>query len=206
MKSGIIAAESSFETLLSDSYGEDLKEYEENIKSSSIWKELKQVRNIRPSFHKGLYAGVLYSGLDTMFLKGRVPWTFKHKTPDHATLRPALECKKIEYPKPDGKISFDLLENVSRTGTNHGEDQMVHLTLKDTKVPVDRNLKVYDGPENRFCPAGVYEYVSDGEDKMRLQINSQNCIHCKTCDIKDPSQNINWVCPEGGDGPKYVGT
>lgn len=205
MKSGMIAAEEAFTEISKASEQEiSLKSYEDKLKESWVWKELHEVRNIRPSFHYGLLGGVLYSGIDSLFLKGRVPWTFKHQTPDYAALKPAKECKKIEYPKPDGVISFELLENLIRSGTNHEEDQPIHLTLKDKEIPVNRNLKLFDGPENRFCPANVYEYVEDG-DKMRLQINAQNCLHCKTCDIKDPSQNINWVVPEGGGGPQYNG-
>jgi len=147
-----------------------------------------------PSFHNplGLFGGLIWSGIDTFLLKGRVPFTLKHGKPDYATLKTKEECKKIDYPKADGVLSFELLENLARSGTNHADDQPIHLTLKDPKIPVERNLKIFDGPENRFCPAGVYEYVEDGAgtDKKRLQINSQNCIHCKTCDIKDPSQNV----------------
>lgn len=210
MKSGMLAAEAAFDTIQNGS-GTDpvfLDNYEESVKSSWIWSELNQVRNIRPAFEKwGLYGGSLYSGVDMLFLKGKTPWTFKHHTPDHLTTKPKEECKKIEYPKPDGKISFELLENLARSGTNHESDQPVHLTLKDKNVPVERNFKIFDGPENRFCPAGVYEYVDDEEKGgKRLQINAQNCLHCKTCDIKDPSQNINWVVPEGGGGPKYSNT
>jgi electron-transferring-flavoprotein dehydrogenase len=153
-----------------------------------------------------MWGGIAYTGLFLWMLRGKEPWTFKNHTPDHALLRPAKDFKPIDYPKPDGKISFDLLTSVALTGTNHEHDQPAHLTLMDDNVPVERNLGIYDGPEQRFCPAGVYEYVSSGDDEgdMRLQINAQNCIHCKTCDIKDPSQNINWVPPEGG-GPAYSG-
>lgn len=135
-----------------------------------------------------------------------MPWTLHHGGPDNAKLKPAKECKVIDYPRPDGVVSFDLLTSVALTGTNHDHDQPAHLTLMDDSVPVNHNLAIYDGPEQRFCPAGVYEYVEleDGSGK-RLQINAQNCIHCKTCDIKDPSQNINWVCPQGGEGPAYNG-
>lgn len=142
-----------------------------------------------------------------MITRGYEPFTLKHGHPDYSTLKPASQCTPINYPKPDGKITFDLLENLARSGTNHNHDQPVHLTLKDVNVPVEKNYKIYDGPENRFCPAGVYEYVDkeDGSGK-RLQINAQNCLHCKTCDIKDPSQNINWVVPEGKGGPNYVNT
>lgn len=163
------------------------------------------MRNVRPSFDTflGYWGGMLYTGLFPWLLRGKEPWTLKHHGADSQTLKPAKGSQIIDYPKPDGKISFDLLTSVALTGTNHEHDQPSHLTLKDDDVPVRENLGVYGGPEQYFCPAGVYEYVEDGE-KMRLQINAQNCIHCKTCDIKDPGQNINWVPPEGG-GPAYSG-
>lgn len=184
-----------------------LDTYEDAIKSSRIWKELKQVRNFRPSFHSklGIYGGVVYTGVFQWMLRGREPWTLKFKHPDHTHLKPAEDCKPIEYPKPDGVVSFDLLTSVALTGTNHEHDQPAHLTLYDDSKPLATNLAIYDGPEARFCPAGVYEYVPNEDGTgMRLQINAQNCIHCKTCDIKDPCQNINWVTPEGG-GPAYSG-
>ena len=146
-----------------------------------------------------------YTGSFLWLLRGKEPWTLKYHKPDHACLKPAKESRPIQYPKPDGQITFDLLSSVSLTGTNHDHDQPAHLTLMNDTVPVEHNLAIYDGPEQRFCPAGVYEYVSTNEAENRqLQINAQNCIHCKTCDIKDPSQNINWVTPEGG-GPVYSG-
>ncbi|ORX94314.1 hypothetical protein K493DRAFT_329963 [Basidiobolus meristosporus CBS 931.73] len=210
MKSGMLAAEAAFEALSKDDEVTDpltLTNYEDNIKKSWVWDELYQVRNVRPSFHNplGVFGGAIYTGLDTLFLKGKVPWTFKHPGPDYAMLKPAKDCKPIDYPKPDGVISFELLENLARSGTNHAENQPVHLKLRNKEVPVERNLKVFDGPENRFCPANVYEYVDDDANpgQKRLQINSQNCLHCKTCDIKDPSQNIDWTVPEGGGGPQY---
>ncbi|MBS41543.1 MAG: electron transfer flavoprotein-ubiquinone oxidoreductase, partial [Rhodospirillales bacterium] len=162
-----------------------------------------RVRNIRPAFRYGLWAGLIYSALDTYLFRGKAPWTFRQHA-DHKALLPAARSKKIEYPKPDGLVSFDRLSSVFISNTNHEEDQPVHLTLKDKTVPISVNLKVYDSPEQRYCPAGVYEIVDDGDgDGPRLQINAQNCVHCKTCDIKDPSQNINWVVPEGGGGPNY---
>ncbi|KAF9436081.1 hypothetical protein BGZ76_004865 [Entomortierella beljakovae] len=212
MKSGMLAAESAYEAITADDYtGEKpivLADYEQKYKDSWIWKELNEIRNCRPSFHSPLknLGGVAYSGLDTLFLKGKTPWTFHNTKPDYECLRTAKGSKKIEYPKPDGVISFDLLTSVSRTGTNHAENQPVHLRLMDKDIPVERNLKLFDGPEGRFCPAGVYEFVEDENGPagtQRLQINSQNCIHCKTCDIKDPSQNIDWTVPEGGGGPQY---
>ncbi|KAK7601527.1 hypothetical protein V9T40_008968 [Parthenolecanium corni] len=211
MKSGILAAEATFAALTSEEASETKgivpKSYEEMIRSSWIWSELKKVRNIRPSFHTslGLWGGMAYSGF-SILVGGREPWTLKMNKADHERLIPAKDAKVIEYPKPDGVISFDLLSSVALTGTNHEGDQPPHLTLKNDSVPVDVNLNVYDGPEGRFCPAGVYEYVPlDDGIGQRLQINAQNCIHCKTCDIKDPTQNINWVTPEGGGGPAYNG-
>ncbi|KAI0175186.1 hypothetical protein BJ166DRAFT_477905 [Pestalotiopsis sp. NC0098] len=211
MKSGMLAAEAAWGALKDSNEGSVfLYDYEESLRKSSIWKELKEVRNMRPSFHGplGMYGGVMYSGLEAFFLKGRVPWTLKHKTTDHDSTKPADQCKKIEYPKPDGKISFDILTSVSRTGTNHEEDQPVHLQVKDWDAHTESTYPDFKGVENRFCPAGVYEYVED-ESKphgVRFQINAQNCIHCKTCDIKAPKQDINWSVPQGGEGPKYYMT
>lgn len=210
MKSGMLAAESVYESINAEEQTTQSFEpvsYADKIKNSYIWKDLKKVRNVRPSFHNpfGMYGGVLYSGI-SIILGGLEPWTFKHGSPDYKRLKPAKDCSPIEYPKPDGKVSFDLLSSVALTGTNHEGDQPPHLTLKDDSVPVKNNLTVFDGPEGRFCPAGVYEFVpTESGDGQRLQINAQNCIHCKTCDIKDPSQNINWVVPEGGGGPAYNG-
>ncbi|KAF1812944.1 electron transfer flavo protein-ubiquinone oxidoreductase-like protein [Eremomyces bilateralis CBS 781.70] len=211
MRSGMLAAESTFNALSSADNGDVfLYEYEDRLRESSIWKELKEVRNMRPSFHTplGMYGGIMYSGLEAFVLKGRAPWTLKHGTQDHAATKTADQCKKIEYPKPDGKLSFDIMTSVSRTGTNHEEDQPVHLQVKDWDKHTAMDWPKYKGVENRFCPAGVYEYVED-ESKphgVRFQINSQNCVHCKTCDIKDPSQDINWQVPQGGEGPKYYMT
>lgn len=185
-----------------------LSSYESKFQSSWMYEELKSVRNIRPAFNTslGLYGGVLYTGIIYYLLRGKEPWTLKHHVPDSECLKPAVESKPIEYPKPDGKVSFDLLSSVALSGTNHEQDQPAHLTLKNDLVPVDHNLALYDGPEQRFCPAGVYEFVATDDGKgQRLQINAQNCVHCKTCDIKDPTQNINWVVPEPGGGPAYNG-
>ncbi len=202
MKSGMLAAESIFE-LLQKGQSNEATEYRNRLEHSWVWPELKSVRNIRPSFHKGLWAGLAYSGLDTYILRGKAPWTLSHHA-DHKTLKKASECKKIEYPKPDGEVSFDRNSSVYLSATNHEEDQPIHLTLSDPQIPIVVNLKDYDAPEQRFCPAGVYEIVTEpGVDEARLQINAQNCVHCKTCDIKDPTQNINWVTPEGGGGPNY---
>ncbi|KAH8884661.1 hypothetical protein GQ53DRAFT_386225 [Thozetella sp. PMI_491] len=211
MKSGMLAAEAAFGALQSEDSGAVfLYDYEESLRKSWIWKELKEVRNIRPSFHNplGIWGGIAYSGLEALILKGRVPWTLKHKVRDHEATQPADQCKKIEYPKPDGEISFDILTSVSRTGTNHEEDQPVHLQVKDWDKHTNETWPVFKGVENRFCPAGVYEYVEDQSKPLgvRFQINAQNCIHCKTCDIKAPHQDINWQVPQGGEGPKYYKT
>ncbi|KAH8253904.1 hypothetical protein KR032_007529, partial [Drosophila birchii] len=210
MKSGMLAAESAFEAINADAQstaGVEPTSYAEKIKDSFVWKDLHSVRNVHPSFHNplGLYGGLVLSGF-SIFMGGREPWTLKHGPQDHESLQPASSSQPIVYPKPDGKISFDLLSSVALTGTNHEGDQPAHLTLKDDRIPVDHNLALYEGPEQRFCPAGVYEYVPNEEGgNLKLQINAQNCIHCKTCDIKDPKQNINWVVPEGGGGPAYNG-
>jgi electron-transferring-flavoprotein dehydrogenase len=199
MKSGILAAECVENCI--EKQG-DLKEYDEMIDRSWIVKELRKVRNVRPSFKYGFWPGLILSGLSTIFLKGNEPWTIAHPKPDHESLTTVEKAQEIKYPKADGKISFELLESVARTGTNHNEDQPSHLQLKKGPGPqLTQNLPKYGGPEQRFCPAGVYEYVED-----KFVINAQNCIHCKTCDIKDPSQNINWVVPEGGGGPSYTDT
>lgn len=218
MKTGMLAAESAVEEILAgagqETEGLEPRTYAERIKESFVWKELYKVRNTRPSFHSslGLYGGLIGGGF-TMFTGGREPWTLSHGGADHTRLKPAAECERIEYPKPDNVVSFDLLSSVALTGTDHEADQPAHLTLKDDAVPVQTNLALYEGPEGRFCPAGVYEYVADdeavakgaAEGTLKLQINAQNCIHCKTCDIKDVTQNINWVVPEGGGGPAYNG-
>ncbi|EFX03710.1 electron transfer flavoprotein-ubiquinone oxidoreductase [Grosmannia clavigera kw1407] len=187
-----------------------LYDYEDALRRSSIWKELHEVRNMRPSFQTplGLYGGLVYSGLEGFVLRGRVPWTLRHRHADHAATRPADQCRRIEYAKPDGKISFDILTSVSRTGTNHEEDEPVHLQVKDWKKHTAETFPAFQGVENRFCPAGVYEYVDDASqpEGVRFQINAQNCIHCKTCDIKAPNQDINWQVPQGGEGPKYYMT
>ena len=203
MKSGMVAAEAVFGAATAGQGADEVAEYPERLRQSWLWEELYQVRNVKPSFSWGLWAAIAYSALDTYLFRGKAPWTFHHK-PDHAKLKKASECPKIEYPKPDGVISFDKLSSVFISNTNHEEDQPCHLTLKDPTVPIQVNLALYDAPEQRYCPAGVYEIVRDGDGgNPRLQINAQNCVHCKTCDIKDPTQNINWVTPEGGGGPNY---
>ncbi|MDE2030290.1 MAG: electron transfer flavoprotein-ubiquinone oxidoreductase [Alphaproteobacteria bacterium] len=199
MKSGIVAAEALFDHLTGD--GAEVMDYRMRLEGSWLWDELYRVRNIRPAFHAGLWAGLLYAAIDNVLLRGRAPWTL-HNHADNITLKPARFCAKIDYPKPDGVISFDRLSSVFLSNTNHEEDQPAHLHLRDPAVAIDVNLKIYDAPETRYCPAGVYEIVRDGE-APRLQINAQNCVHCKTCDIKDPTQNIDWRVPEGGGGPNY---
>ncbi len=204
MKSGMLAAEAAFEAIGGDRAGDVLDSYAEAFDRSWVAKELKKVRNFRPSFTRGLLIGTLYGGFELKILRGLVPWTFHHRHADHTSLKNASECPTIDYPKPDGKISFDKLSSVYVSGTNHEEDQPVHLQLADPKVAIETNLALYDAPEERYCPAGVYEILRDDDgSNPRLQINAQNCVHCKTCDIKDPTQNINWVPPEGGGGPNY---
>ena len=204
MKSGMMAAEAVFEVLSVEQGGPfEIDSFDAKVKDSWVWSELYQARNIRPSFHKGLWAGIAYSAIDTYIFRGHAPWTFHHH-PDHESLGKASDHPKIDYPKPDGKVSFDRLSSVFISNTNHEENQPVHLQLKNPGIPMSHNLPLYDAPEQRYCPAGVYEIVADDAGKPeRLQINAQNCLHCKTCDIKDPTQNINWVVPEGGGGPNY---
>jgi len=209
MKSAMLAAEAVFTKITAgDSVTEGVEpaEYETSLKNSWVWSELKSVRNIKPAFHKfGLWGGIAYTGAFYAVGRGLEPWTLKHEGTDNQSLKPASECKEIEYPKPDGKLTFDLLSSVALTGTNHEADQPAHLTLYDDNVPENVNWTKFAGPEGRFCPAGVYEYQPNDAGDMQLIINASNCIHCKTCDIKDYSQNINWVCPEGGGGPAYDG-
>lgn len=202
MKSGMLAAETAFNAIQNNRSNDDLSDFNSKFRGSWAGKELYAARNVRPSFKWGLLAGTIYTGFDQIFMRGKAPWTLKHHDPDHLQLKKAADCTPIDYPKPDGKITFDKLTNVSFSATNHEENQPCHLQLKDKSIPTSVNLAQYDGPEARFCPAGVYEYVEEQEGP-RLQINAQNCVHCKTCDIKDPSQNIEWVTPEGGGGPNY---
>ena len=204
MKSGMLAAEAAFEAVAADRRGDVLESYEPAVRSSWIADELKIVRNAQPAVAKwGGTVGTLFAGFDMWlnYLKLRTPWTLKHHA-DHGQIGRKEHYRPIEYPKADGKLTFDRLSSVFVSNTNHEEDQPVHLTLKDAEVPIKVNLALYDAPEQRYCPAGVYEIVDDG-GSPRLQINAQNCVHCKTCDIKDPTQNINWVAPEGGGGPNY---
>ena len=201
MKSGMIAAEAVFSALTTEPMPLEISTYGELLKQSWLWSELKTVRNIRPSFRWGLWGGIAYSAIDTYLFRGKAPWTLRNHN-DHTRLHKVTQSKKINYPKPDGKITFDKLSSVFLSNTNHEENQPAHLILKDENVPMAINHPDYDGPEARFCPSGVYEYV-ENQGKTRLQINAQNCIHCKTCDIKDPTQNIKWTVPEGGGGPNY---
>jgi len=205
MKSGMLAAEAAFDAIAADRAGDVLSAYPEALDKSWIATELKMVRNVEPSVSKfGGTLGTLVAGTDMWmrYLKIGLPFTFGHK-PDHTRLWHADQCAKIDYPKPDGVFSFDRLSSVFLSNTNHEEDQPIHLTLKDPDVPISHNLPLYDEPAQRYCPAGVYEVVGQDEGNPRFQINAQNCVHCKTCDIKDPTQNINWVVPEGGGGPNY---
>ncbi|WP_353431509.1 electron transfer flavoprotein-ubiquinone oxidoreductase [Polynucleobacter sp. MWH-UH23A] len=202
IKTGMLAAEAAIAALADNRSADVLAGYPTAFQNSWLHTELNQARNFKAWMSKGLYLGTLMVGLEQKVLGGNMPWTVHLKHADHECLEPASQHKPIDYPKPDGKISFDRLSSVFISNTNHAESQPVHLTLKDAAIPVSLNLKTYAGPEQRYCPAGVYEYVeADGHPK--LQINSQNCVHCKTCDIKDPSQNIVWVTPEGGGGPNY---
>ncbi|HEX5318197.1 MAG TPA: electron transfer flavoprotein-ubiquinone oxidoreductase [Stellaceae bacterium] len=199
MKSGMAGAEAVFRRL----NGDAAATVAGAIRQSWVWDELYKVRNVRPSFRLGMWAGLAYSALDTYLFRGRAPWTLHHH-PDHDRLLRADQAPRIEYPRPDGKVSFDRLSSVFISNTNHEENQPPHLKLRDPGKAISINYRLYDSPEQRYCPAGVYEIVQpDGTGEPRLQINAQNCVHCKTCDIKDPEQNIDWVVPEGGGGPNY---
>ena len=206
MKTGMLAAEAAFAALKGgdEGYG-TLEAYPKAFRESWVYEELHKARNFRPAFSRwGLLPALMYGAFDMKLMGGRVPWTLHHRHEDHTRLKPAASMPKIDYPKPDGVITFDRNSSVYLSGTNHEEDQPVHLVLRDSTVPVAHNLALYDAPEQRYCPAGVYEIVRDEDGgNPRLQINAQNCVHCKTCDIKDPTQNINWVTPEGGGGPNY---
>jgi electron-transferring-flavoprotein dehydrogenase len=202
MKSGMTAAEAVFEHLQGGG-ADEVVGYPERLRHGWVWEELRKVRNIRPAFRWGLFGGIAYSAIDTYLFRGGAPWTMRHH-PDHTQLGKASAYRPIDYPKPDGRLTFDRLSSVFISNTNHEEDQPSHLRLKDPSVPISVNLALYDAPEQRYCPAAVYEIVRDAEGRNpRLQINAQNCVHCKTCDIKDPTQNIEWVVPEGGGGPNY---
>jgi electron-transferring-flavoprotein dehydrogenase len=202
IKSGMMAAEAAAEALKAGRSSDKLEAYPAAFRESWLFDELYRARNFKPWMSKGLYTGTLMVGIDQIVFGGKAPWTLHHDHADNETLRPKGESKPIQYPKPDGKLTFDRLTDLSFSNTNHSEDQPAHLTLKDASVPVSVNLEQYAGPEQRYCPAGVYEFVNT-DSAPRLQINAQNCVHCKTCDIKDPTQNIVWVTPEGGGGPNY---
>ncbi|PTD98154.1 electron transfer flavoprotein-ubiquinone oxidoreductase [Pseudothauera lacus] len=205
IKSGMLAAEAAFEAVAAERQRDELSAYPEAFRSSWLHEELHRARNFKPLMKKGLYMGSLLFGIDQIVFRGKAPWTL-HNTADHQYLKKAAECTPIDYPKPDGVLTFDRLSSVFLSNTNHEEEQPCHLQLRDPAAAIRINLEQYDSPEQRYCPAGVYEIVRDGEGgAARLQINAQNCVHCKTCDIKDPTQNINWVVPQGGEGPIYQG-
>ena len=203
IKSGMLAAQAAFEALNAGRAQDELSAYSSAFEQSWLHEELHVARNFKPWMSKGLYTGTLMVGIDQVLFRGKAPWTLHHTHADHECLKPAAECTPITYPKPDNKLTFDRLSSVFISNTNHTEHQPAHLTLKDAAIPVGVNLARYAGPESRYCPAGVYEYVRSEQGEDKLQINAQNCVHCKTCDIKDPTQNIVWVTPEGGGGPNY---
>lgn len=203
IKSGMLAAEAAFAALQAQRQHDELLSYPEAFQQSWLHEELHVARNFKPWMSKGLYTGALMFGIDQMLLRGKAPWTLRNTHADHTSLKRASACTPISYPKPDNQLTFDRLSSVFISNTNHSEDQPCHLTLKDPSIPVAVNLADYAGPEARYCPAGVYEFVKDAAGQDALQINAQNCVHCKTCDIKDPTQNIVWVTPEGGGGPNY---
>ncbi len=209
IKTGMLAAEAAFEAVSAGRQHDELSAYPAAFDKSWLHEELDRSRNFKQWFKKGNTVGTLMTGIEQWLLPKlgfkSPPWTIHRELPDHVYLRPAAECAKIDYPKPDGKLTFDRLSSVFISNTNHAEDQPVHLTLKDASVPVKLNLAKFAGPESRYCPAGVYEFVKNEDNSDRLQINAQNCVHCKTCDIKDPTQNIVWITPEGGGGPNYAG-
>ncbi|HQR02546.1 MAG: electron transfer flavoprotein-ubiquinone oxidoreductase [Proteobacteria bacterium] len=203
LKTGAMAAEAIADALAAGRERDELAAYPEKFRNSWLYQELHKARNFKPWMSKGTVFGALMVGIDQILFRGKAPWTL-HNHSDYDQLKPAAECTPIAYPKPDGVISFDRLSSVFLSNTNHEEDQPCHLTLKDANIPITLNLAKYDAPEQRYCPAGVYEIVrNDDGSNPRLQINAQNCVHCKTCDIKDPGQNINWVVPQGGEGPIY---
>jgi electron-transferring-flavoprotein dehydrogenase len=204
MKSGMVAAETVAQALAAEQQNTDLQEYATAYKASWAYKELHMQRNFGPAQHKfGNIVGSAYAFIDINIFNGKLPWTMTDKVADHDTLKPASECAKIDYPKYDGVLSFDKASSVFMSNTNHEEDQPCHLVLADPDMPINKNLELYDEPAQRYCPAGVYEVVANDDGSKRFQINAQNCVHCKTCDIKEPSQNINWVTPEGAGGPNY---
>jgi len=201
LKTGMLAGETAADAVTAGRDGE-ITEYQSAVENSWVWEDLKRVRNAKPSFKAGLLPGLAYTGASLLLARGKEPWTLRWSGRDCDKTKPASTQKKMVYPKPDGKISFELLDNLIRTGVNHEHDQPAHLRVKPERNPVKESLQVYDGPEQRFCPAGVYEYV---DEPPRLSINAQNCIHCKTCSIKTPGEFINWTVPEGAGGPQYAG-
>jgi electron-transferring-flavoprotein dehydrogenase len=214
IKTGMLAGDAAFDAVASGRSNDELGAYPAAFESSWLHDELHRARNFKPHLDRGLAVGAILWGIDQIVFRGKAPWTLHRKEPDHAKLKPAAQCAPIDYPKPDNVLTFDKLSSVFLSNTNHEENQPSHLTLKDPAIPVSVNLAQYAGPEARYCPAGVYEFVDDASDAgdkasaprvKRLQINAQNCVHCKTCDIKDPTQNIVWVTPEGGGGPNYSG-
>jgi electron-transferring-flavoprotein dehydrogenase len=205
IKTGMLAAEAAYDALLAQRQHDELSTYPEAFEKSWVFTELNKSRNFKAWFKWGLTVATLMNGIEQFTLRGRMPWTLRRTKADHEYLKPAAECKPIDYPKPDGKLTFDRLSSVFISNVAHEEQQPAHLTLKDASVPVRINLAKFAGPEARYCPAGVYEFVKNDDNTDRLQINAQNCVHCKTCDIKDPTQNIVWVTPEGGGGPNYAG-
>jgi len=207
IKTGMLCAEAAYDAVMAGRQHDELAAYPASFEKSWLHTELRKARNFKQWFKKGMTTATFMTGIEQFLLKGHIPWTIHRTEADHARLKPASACKPIAYPKPDGKLTFDKLSSVFISNTNHEENQPAHLTLKDPTVPTRINLPKFDGPEARFCPAGVYEFVPDEQQagQRRLQINAQNCVHCKTCDIKDPTQNIVWVTPEGGGGPNYVG-
>jgi len=212
MKSAMICADAVSAALMrenhdqenhdQENYDQDLENYGKELKASWVWRDLSKARNIRPAFRMGLWAGLLYGAFDTYIARGRAPWTFKHHI-DHEQMERAGKPKSIDYPKADGVLTFDRPSSVNLANIGHDENQPCHLLIKNSDVPVNSNLVIYDSPETRYCPAGVFEFIKDSQDNQRLQINATNCLHCKTCDIKDPLQNIKWTPPEGANGPNY---
>jgi electron-transferring-flavoprotein dehydrogenase len=207
MKTGMLAAEAAYAAVAADRRHDELAAYPDAFRKSWVYADLYKVRNVKPGLKWGLWPGTIHGGvhmwLNDLGLGALVGWTLRHAKGDHEALKPAAQMPRIDYPRPDGTLTFDRLSSVYLSGTNHEEDQPVHLRLRDPSIPVKHNLAFFDGPEGRYCPAGVYEYVDVEGGGRRLQINAQNCVHCKTCDIKDPLQNIHWVTPEGGGGPTY---
>ncbi|MGD9586619.1 MAG: FAD-dependent oxidoreductase [Brachymonas sp.] len=203
IKTGMLAADAAYDAIVAGRHSDELTAYPDAFQASWLYDELNKARNFKYWFHKGRDMGTIMTGIEQKLLGGNMPWTMHRKTPDYAKLKPAAECARIEYPKPDGKLTFDRLSSVFIGNVSHEENQPPHLTLKDPTVPVKVNLAKYAGPESRYCPAAVYEFVKNEDGSDRLQINAANCVHCKTCDIKDPTQNIVWVAPEGGGGPNY---